>query len=221
MKYAVPKMIMSGLVFLASSIALAAPLTVPNSFTSGTTARASEVNENFSAVETAVDDNDSRISTNTATIAAIQTPLTPSVFDGTGTRIGFLVTAGESNITILTEEGYILNPVSKSNGSALNFVQEELYFSSLDCSGIAYTRMGPSFVRATYDLAGVIVLTYSDRNSVPTANFPYNSIISGGGGCNVQSGTQPSVSPALLNDPIITGVPNSGIYQLPIKFLWP
>ena len=46
----------------ASSLAWASGVTIPNSFTSGTPAKASEVNGNFSAVKTAVDDNDARIS---------------------------------------------------------------------------------------------------------------------------------------------------------------
>lgn len=41
--------------------ARAGSVTIPNTFTSGTPAKASEVNANFSAVETAVDDNDARI----------------------------------------------------------------------------------------------------------------------------------------------------------------
>ncbi|MCP4430736.1 MAG: hypothetical protein GY806_07140, partial [Gammaproteobacteria bacterium] len=42
----------------------AEPLTVPNTFTARTTALAAEVNANFAAIETAVDDNDLRITDN-------------------------------------------------------------------------------------------------------------------------------------------------------------
>ncbi len=41
--------------------ATAGSVTIPNSFSSGTPAVAAEVNDNFSAVKTAVDDNDSRL----------------------------------------------------------------------------------------------------------------------------------------------------------------
>lgn len=44
------------------SQASAGSVTIPNSFTSGTPAIAAEVNGNFTAVKSAVDDNDSRIS---------------------------------------------------------------------------------------------------------------------------------------------------------------
>ena len=45
----------------ASGLAWASGVTIPNTFTSGTPAKAAEVNANFSAVKTAVDDNDARI----------------------------------------------------------------------------------------------------------------------------------------------------------------
>ena len=57
---------------MMSSAALAGPLTVPNTFTANTPARAAEVNGNFDAVKTAVDDNDSRITTNSADIDAVE-----------------------------------------------------------------------------------------------------------------------------------------------------
>lgn len=49
--------------------AWAGQVTIPNSFTAGTPAVATEVNANFNAVETAVDDNDNRITTNSSNIS--------------------------------------------------------------------------------------------------------------------------------------------------------
>ena len=50
----------------------AGSVSIPNSFTAGEPAVAAEVNANFDAVKTAVDDNDSRIATLEATIASLQ-----------------------------------------------------------------------------------------------------------------------------------------------------
>ena len=53
-------------IFLAGAMApnvIAGPVTIPNTFTAGTPARAAEVNANFTAVATAVNDNDARVKT--------------------------------------------------------------------------------------------------------------------------------------------------------------
>lgn len=58
--------------FLATGIttnAFAGSVDIPHTFSPGDTARANEVNSNFSALETAVNDNDSRITTNEAYLA--------------------------------------------------------------------------------------------------------------------------------------------------------
>jgi len=57
------------LLILGSTSGWASTLTVPNAFVSGTKAVAADVNANFDAAKTAVDDNDTRITTNTAGIA--------------------------------------------------------------------------------------------------------------------------------------------------------
>lgn len=59
-------LVVSGLILSAS--VLAGTVTIPNTFSSGDAAVAQEVNDNFSAVKAAVDDNDSSISTNTSNI---------------------------------------------------------------------------------------------------------------------------------------------------------
>ncbi|NOX76419.1 MAG: hypothetical protein GXP17_07370 [Gammaproteobacteria bacterium] len=51
--------------------AWAGSVTIPNTFTANTAAVADEVNDNFTAIKTAVDDNDARTTTNTQDIATI------------------------------------------------------------------------------------------------------------------------------------------------------
>lgn len=58
--------------FLFSASSWAGSVDIPNAFTAGTTAVAADVNANFGALETAVDDNDGRITTNSTDIAALQ-----------------------------------------------------------------------------------------------------------------------------------------------------
>ena len=60
--------ILLGLV-VASAALMAGSVTIPHSFTANTTAKASEVNENFSAVKTAVDGNANDIATNKSDIS--------------------------------------------------------------------------------------------------------------------------------------------------------
>ena len=55
-----------------TGFALAGPVTTPNTFTSGSPAVAAEVNDNFSAFEAAVNDNDTRVSTLETDIETVQ-----------------------------------------------------------------------------------------------------------------------------------------------------
>ena len=73
--------------FISSQV-FAGEVTIPNTFTAGETAVAADVNADFTAVKTAVDDNNARItnnatdiSTNTDSISAIMQPLVLAVID--------------------------------------------------------------------------------------------------------------------------------------------
>jgi hypothetical protein len=76
----------AGLLSLAvvATVAFGSNVTLPFTFTAGTTARAADVNANFTAVKTAVDDNNARIT-------ALQTSLT--TLQGTVTTLQAQVTA--------------------------------------------------------------------------------------------------------------------------------
>lgn len=65
-------------VAVVSVTAWASSLTLPNTFTAGTTAKASEVNANFAAVKAAVDDNNARITA----LQTVATYTAPTFFTG-------------------------------------------------------------------------------------------------------------------------------------------
>jgi len=64
---------------LFSSTAWAGALTIPNTFTAGTPAVAAQVNANFTAAKTAVDDNNTRITANAAAAATNATNIAANV----------------------------------------------------------------------------------------------------------------------------------------------
>ena len=76
MKTLLKQIITCTLVWSLASIVWASDVTLPNTFQSGTPAVAAQVNDNFSAVKSAVDDNDGRIAALEATIASLQTTIT-------------------------------------------------------------------------------------------------------------------------------------------------
>lgn len=55
-------------ILMLPTVALGSDVTIPNEFTAGTTAVASQVNANFDAVETAIDENDGRLDDITSTV---------------------------------------------------------------------------------------------------------------------------------------------------------
>jgi len=70
-----------------SGFALAGDVSIPNSFTAGTPAVASEVNENFAVIEAEVNDNDARITENALDIEAKQDRVTGTCPTGQSIRV--------------------------------------------------------------------------------------------------------------------------------------
>lgn len=83
------------LLVLTSADVFASSVDVPNTFTAGTPAVAAEVNANFDAVATSVNDNDSRITGNTDAISELQSArpqlvgFTSSTFEGAAGVLNF------------------------------------------------------------------------------------------------------------------------------------
>ena len=202
-------------------VALADTLTVPNEFAPGTPARSADVNDNFAAVETAVNDNDSRITANTAAIGQRGAVL---VYDGAGNDLGVLINVADDEccISIATPEGYIFS-VNLADGSAAGTSTSagSLYFESADCSGTPYHNEPAGFLSRLYDLSGVVRWHYSDRDSTAVSDVTVNSA-SGPAGCVPLDFpfAFEFVWPATLNDPAVTGV-GALSYSVPIKFQRP
>jgi hypothetical protein len=74
-------------IFAFAGVANAGSLNVPNVFVSGEAARAAEVNENFNAVKTEVDDNNARIDVNASGLSFKQERVTGSCVAGEGMRV--------------------------------------------------------------------------------------------------------------------------------------
>jgi len=206
----------------AGSLAVADTLDVPNTFTSGTPARASEVNANFSAAEAAVNDNDSRISANSAAIAQRGSVL---VYDGNDTELGVLVDINDDQccISVATPQGYIFS-VKLADASLAGTTNSagSLYYESLNCTGTAYDLNTPAgFIVRLYDLSGVVGLYYASRDSVATADITFSSASSSEGCVTLSLPFQMEFSwPVLPNDPATTGLSDVAL-AVPIKFQQP
>lgn len=78
---------------LLAGEAWAGAVTIPNTFTAGTTSSAAQVNGNFTAVKTAVDDNDARITANAANIPSTACPAGFTDVSAAGSQLGCMQTA--------------------------------------------------------------------------------------------------------------------------------
>jgi len=68
-------------ILMLSTAIQAGTVTIPNTFSSGSAAVAQEVNDNFTAIKTAVDDNDSSINSNGGNISTNTTNITSNTAD--------------------------------------------------------------------------------------------------------------------------------------------
>lgn len=147
-------------VFLAAGgSAKAGQLTIPNSFSSGATASASAVNANFTAVETAVDDNDTRISAIESTGADITGVTAGSGLTGGGTSGSVTLDIGTGLVT-----GTHIASATVTGGDILDEPGIDYASASLWSKQITATnwaRIGTTYVSITAPTSGYVHVIFS------------------------------------------------------------
>lgn len=169
-------------------LTVAGPLDVPNEFTAGTTARAAQVNANFAAVETAVNDNDARITANTSDIAANTSAIAlnttaiaalqnatpqsgPRVVDGAGNEVGLLVNITDDRrfVDVLSDQGYVLAdleigmPGVRVDWGFVPARPQPLRFSAPLCAGTPFVFLPPGFAGMFLNGMGGVDLYFVDK----------------------------------------------------------
>ena len=194
----------------------AGALTVPNSFSSGTAAVAAEVNDNFTAVKNAVDDNDSRITANETAITALAVPI---LVDATSTPVGTLLgtDSAAKYWVALTTQKFLVR--LRADGFPAN---ETVYFTGTNCTGIPYLLVNNNAGGATARDSNYIyakqgyVFTDSMDNAIyyvapntGVSAMTYGSRLSTTGCLSATPGSIDAVQ-AAINVPATTGVPATG-----------
>ncbi len=230
--------IIASALMLSMTSAVAGNVTISNTFQSGTPASAAEVNQNFTDVKVAVDDNDSRISanetatsnnanaisSNTTSIGAIHQGL--SVYDN-GTRIGALMSIDSSFgiISVLFDSGNMESILLSGT------VANTLYYSTSDCTGQAYignvSSTIPSVVPTISFDHGYAVTTSNTNGLEKVFVSPGTSIETANNGsflmsdtCYISDAKSPYIvgKPVVANDPVSTGIPNSYTGPITISY---
>lgn len=88
LKYTVTGMLVLPLTLLVAGLVAASSVSTPNTFVSGTTISAADMNANFAAMEAAINDNDSRIASLESVVPSFRAEvLASNPFSGTGTIV--------------------------------------------------------------------------------------------------------------------------------------
>lgn len=214
---------------------IAGSITVPNTFTGGTTASAAEVNANFDAVKSAVDDNDARITENTSDIAANVVNITdnmnainaistsmPNVFVD-GVLVGKLAVYPGNNfisaILITLPTGY-LAWFDGDNGLYANSFgasePHEIFYLSGNCIGQAYVKRESVMPVVVYGMGQLYANSGLDPNTIyyisknsTLESLTYNSR-NNGFGCTAETAGA-TLLKAYTNDSNETGITDNDL----------
>ncbi len=221
--------------YLAAGIAHAGQATIPNTFSSGAPANAADVNENFSSMKTAIDDNDTRVTQAAKRFVAVD--VNDQIIAG--------VFGGDSDaLHIFSSKGFY-GRISKAKGFLANTT--DVFFTGPNCDGTPYIDYSRSMQGAntgggysisidevrspgnvftvddTYNNPNVnaneywyVPITPNFSNNMPVQSvkfFPWgsSSVI-----CDTITATIAVAAEVFPNDPAITGIPNAA-FAAPIR----
>ena len=165
-------------------VSQAGDMSIPNVFVNGTVSSAEEVNDNFNAAKTAIDDNYSQITTNTSLsqdnqlnindltsrVSALEVKETVTMVLKSNTKdVGYLISANINSYTTVSSNGYVLT-ANRTDGTITNHPQP--LFTTTDCSGSSYiyaTNISPSTVfKSIVPNSGIDqALYYSPKSDIP------------------------------------------------------
>lgn len=192
-------------------------VSIPNTFTDGTTASAGEVNENFNAVKTGVNDNDSRINRNISDITTNENAIAavvPQVVlkDANDVYVGRVIgMLAPGQTYVLTDKGYrtlIRIPDGKLQ------LYHTIVFESADCTGAAYIIGRGGYVGAVFspttniDLAYTLGALFYSPKDAQGVSVAHKSSLDADLNCQADVLTEDGW-PAFPNDLSITGVMNT------------
>ena len=154
---------------VASATLIAGSVTIPNSFTANTTAKASEVNANFSAVKTAIDGNAGDIATNKSNISDNANDIATNKADiadavtSISAGAGLDINRTDGNVTIKKKSGYVA-----VHGSAFNSLWEDASSCILLRDWYASNVIGTYFLSTS---------NANDCDAFANVNIPYGATI--------------------------------------------
>lgn len=208
-------------------------VSIPNTFTDGTTASAGEVNENFNAVKAGVNDNDSRINRNvndiTTNANAIAAAVPQAVLkDANEAYVGRVI--GMAHVSapyVLTDLNYRTVFLLGQGRVEGRVTPIDIYYESSNCMGTAYVGPGgitlgtvftpPVFSETAYDLGYVLYTTHDAQAVTYDIYSQLDTSIPDNITCNsYASPVSMTLYPAYLNDPNITGIQNTAY---PVRML--
>ena len=211
------KLCLSVIALIAAGPALA-QTQVPHQFQAGEPARAAEINENFSALESA-----------TNKLSSFPPPL---LVEAAGKRLGTLVSA-EYFFLVYTEEGYFFQIFADKNTSIwdspgdLFLTNDARVYYATPCDGQGYiptqkeNATGYSPVPVTQGIvfrnqAGETF--YVPKTAVPAMGRQLDYVRQQDGSCDFVGSVFNWTIEILPNDPTITGVPNTPI-EPPVRIV--